>query len=73
MEKLKFKRGTIPKDEILNQAFKLGLRNEPSFIGSNCCFINNDYIIFGEIGSTNWNSSDYREISENNFMELTKL
>jgi len=70
---LKFKRGTITKNNVIGQAHILGLNNEPSFIGANCCFINNGWISFGEIDSPAWNSETYIEITEQDFMDMLSL
>lgn len=68
--KFKFKRRETPKNELLGQAFKLGLQNEPSFTGANCCFVKNGWISFGEVGSDGWDNADVMEISEGDFMSL---
>ena len=73
VKRLKFKRGETPKSEIIGQAHKLGLQNEPSFVGADCCFIRDGWISFGEIGSSSWKNEQNNEISEDQFMELTKV
>ena len=69
----KFKRGLVPKNQIIAQALLLGLENEPSFQGANCCFIKNKWLTFGETGSTSWNNAGFTEITEEEFMKLTTL
>jgi hypothetical protein len=71
--KIKFKRGATPLVAILGQAYNLGLSNEPSFVGADCCFVKNGWISFGQIGSNAWNNADIAEISEDDFMALTTL
>ncbi len=68
---LKFKRGRVPQNEIIGHAHSLGLNNEPSPQKSDCCFIKNGWIIFGEAGCPLWDSSEYTEITEEEFMKLT--
>jgi hypothetical protein len=72
MKNLKFKRGTLPLNEIIGHAIKLNLKNEPSFTGADCCFIKNGFLSFGEVGSDSWSNSGYTEISEKDFMKLTE-
>jgi len=73
MENLKFKRGQTPRNEIIGKAHKLGLKNEPSPMKADCCFIEDGWISFGDVGSTRWDRLDYREISEKMFMSMTSL
>ena len=73
MKTLKFKRGLVPKNQIIGQAHKLGLQNDPSNGDEDCCFIKNGWLIFGEVGSPLWEDTDYTEITEKEFMELTTL
>lgn len=72
MKNLKFKRGIVPLNEIIGHALSLSLRNETSFVGADCCFVKNGWLTFGEVCSDSWNNSEYTEISEKDFMELTE-
>ncbi|MFA6194246.1 MAG: hypothetical protein WC719_00680 [Patescibacteria group bacterium] len=67
---LKFKRGTVPKNQIIGHAHSLGLCNEPSPQEADCCLIKNGWIMFGEKGCSLWDNPEYTEITEEEFMKL---